>query len=144
MKKVANPIVFRSYAVAGEPDREVVLIIGKPRPSLGDWACSVLIVGLPKERRRRIYGVDPLQALQLALIYARRKLDASGLPLTSFGSEPGDVGIPLPAPNTLGFPFQRKIERYMERESKRFSEAVAAFLKERERVQASKRSGSKE
>jgi hypothetical protein len=48
------------------------------------------------------------------------------------------VGIPLPVSSTHGFAFQRKLERYVERESKRFDEAVAAFLRERDRVQAAR------
>jgi hypothetical protein len=39
----AAPLVFRTYSVAGEPGRLVVLTIGKPRPALGDWACRVRI-----------------------------------------------------------------------------------------------------
>ena len=67
-------------------------------------------------------------------------LDASKLPLL-WGDHgaPGDVGIPLPVPSTHGFAFQRKLERYVTRESKRFDEAVAAFLKEKERLAAARR-----
>lgn len=53
-RRIANPIAVRRYAVVGEPDREVVVTIGKPRPDPrpgGDWMCSVLIEGTPIERR---------------------------------------------------------------------------------------------
>jgi hypothetical protein len=90
-------------------------------------------------------GIDPLQALQLALLQARRMLDASGLMLLWHqDGVPGDAGIPLPVPSGHGFAFQRKLERYLEREDKRFNEAVAAFLIEKERLQAAKRRGSRE
>src|SRR5512144_2403745 len=130
-----KPLIFRVYTVAGEPpDQVVVLTIGKPRPGHGDWVCRIRIEGIPKGRAFTV-GIDPLQAMQLAIVKARRMLDASGLPLiwADAGSEPGDVGIPLPVPSTHGFAFQRKLERYMERETKRFDDAVAAFLKEKER-----------
>ena len=55
---------------------------------------------------------------------------------------PGDVGIPLPAPTGHGFELQRKIEKNMEREDKRFAEAVSAFLKEKEWLAAAKRRAS--
>ncbi|APR87800.1 hypothetical protein A7982_13149 [Minicystis rosea] len=97
------------------------------------------IEGIPKGRAR-VPGIDPLQALQLAIVRARRMLDASGLPLLWLSDgEPGDVGIPLPAPTGNGFAFQRKMERYLERQDKQWNDAVAAFLKERERLQAAKR-----
>jgi hypothetical protein len=114
------------------PGREVVLTIGKPRPDPrpgGDWMCSVLIEGIPNGRRRRVNGVDAVQALQMAMIYARHELDASGLPLTWLDGEPGDVDLPLPVPSCWGLEFQRKLERYMDREVKRLNNAVAAVLK---------------
>jgi hypothetical protein len=132
-----NPYVFRVFTVAGEPaDQVVVLTISKPRPGLGGWVCRVRIHGIPKGRAI-IGGEDPLQALQLAIVQARRMLDASGLLLLQYpDGTPGDVGIPLPVSNTHGFDFQRKLERYVERECKRFDDAVAAFLKEKERRRA--------
>jgi hypothetical protein len=145
-RRIANPIAVRRYGVAGEPGREVVLTIGKPRPDPrpgGDWMCWVLIEGIPKERRRRVNGADPVQALQLAMVYARHELDASGLPLTWLGGEPGDVGLPLPVSGCWGFGFQRRLERYMERELKRTNDLVIPILEERARRRAA-RSGSKE
>jgi hypothetical protein len=136
-RRIANPIAVRRYGVAGMPDREVVLTIGKPRPDPrpgGDWMCSVLIEGIPKERRRRVNGADAVQALQMAMIFARHELDASGLPLTWLDGEPGDVDLPLPVPGCWGLEFQRKLESYMHREVKRLNDAVTAFLK----VKASK------
>jgi hypothetical protein len=125
-----RPIAVRRYGVVGEPDREVVLTIGKPRPDpdpTGDWMCSVLIEGIPKARWRRIHGIDALQALQLATEYARRTLDASGLVLTWLdGTEPGDVGIPLSAPVGWGLALQLRLERYLEREERRVARAVIA------------------
>ncbi len=50
----------------------------------------------------------------------------------------GPYGIPLPVPDTYGFEVQRKLERYVERESKRFDDAVAAFLKEKDRRRAAR------
>jgi hypothetical protein len=129
----AKPFVFRHYTVAGEPGREVVLTIGRPKPAHGDWACRVRIEGIPKGRVV-VAGVDPLQALQLAILRARRLLDASGVALIwQSDGVPGDVGIPLSVPTAHGFEFQCKLERHVERESKRFDEGVAAFLKEKER-----------
>ena len=129
---VANPIAVRRYAVAGEPGREIVLTIGRPRASRGDWACTVLIEGTAKPQRRRIHGIDAMQAIQLAMVYARQQLDASGLSLTWLDGEPGAVGLPRPVTDCWGLDFQRKLERHMDREVKRLNEAVAVFLKQRD------------
>ena len=134
----AAPFVFRVYTVAGEPGRQVVLTIDQPEQALGDWACWIRIEGIP-DGSAHVPGVDPLQALQLAILRARHLLDASGLPLVWLADgEPGDVGIPLSVPTGHGFEVQRKLERYLERQSKRFTQAVAAFLKERERLRVVK------
>lgn len=137
--KPRTPFIFRVYTVAGEPDRQVVLAIGRPRPALGDWACRVRILGIPNGRED-VSGIDPLQAMQFAILRARRMLDASGLPLLwQTDGVPGDVGIPLPVPTGNGFEFQRRLEGYIERKDKEFNEAVATFLKEKERLQEAKR-----
>ena len=143
-RRVANPIAVRRFGVAGEPGREVVLTIGKPRPDPlpgGNWMCSVLIEGIPKERRRRLYGVDAVQALQEAMAYARRKLDASGLPVTWLDGEPGAVDLPLSVPTGWGLAFQRRLERYVKRAETNFALAVTAAgeARERRRVRAASR-----
>ena len=133
--RVANPIAVRRYAVAGEPGRQVVLTLGKPRRDPqqgGDWMCSVLIEGVPQQRRRRIHGIDAIQALQLAMLYARHRLDATKLPLTWLDGEPGDIGLPLSAPTGWGLDFQRRLERYLRREEIRLARAITAAAKHRE------------
>ena len=136
IRRIANPIAVRRYTVAGEPGREVVLTIGKPQPdprSSGDWVCSVLIEGIPKERRLRAHGVDAVQALQDAMACVRHEIDASGLPVIWLDNEPGEMGLPLSIPGCWGLEFERKLERSMNREVKRMNDAVAAFLASKER-----------
>lgn len=132
MHRVANPIAVRRFAVEGHPGREVVLTIGKPR-KMGDWACSVSIEGIPKPIKVRVFGVDALQAMLLAADYARRALDATGLPLTWLDGEPGDVGIPFAVPTGYGLDFQRRLERYVARAYERFGTAVSSILINRDR-----------
>jgi hypothetical protein len=138
--RIANPIAVRRFTVAGEPDREVVLTIGKPRPDPkpgGAWMCSVLIEGIPREQRPHVYGVDAIQALQLAFTYARHELDGSGLSLTWLDPHaPGDIGLPFSAPSTYGVYFQRRIEHYIERQELELGAALTAILHERARGRA--------
>ena len=142
-RRVANPIAVRRFSVLDKPDHEVVLTIGKPRPdprSEGrDWMCSVLIEGIPKERRRRICGIDAIQALQLALDYARRELDASGLDITWLEPHtPGDYGLPFSADTTYGVFFQHRLEQYMEQQTLEMGTAVTAVILERARRRAAR------
>lgn len=50
----------------GRP-RTVEVKIGVPRRSRGDWACRLAITGLPSEHDRPVYGIDSIQALEVAL-----------------------------------------------------------------------------
>jgi hypothetical protein len=128
-RRIANPIAVRRYGVDGEPGCEVVLTIGKPQkdPRLTKtWTCAVRIEGIPKQKHHRGYGADAVQALQDAMVCARRELDASGLRLTWLGGEPGALGLPLPAPMGWGLAFQQRIERYIQRESLKHARALAA------------------
>jgi hypothetical protein len=141
-RRVANPIAVRRFRVVGEPGREVVLTIGKPRKDPrpgGDWTCTVIVEGTPNERRWRAPGVDPVQALQVALEDARRELDASELPLTWLDEgEPGDLGLPFSAPTGYGLHFQRRVERYIERQHREMAGALTSILRERARRRAAR------
>lgn len=125
---IANPIAVRRLAVVGEPEREIVITIGKPRPEPDPsvWMCSYLVEGIPKARRRIARGVDSLQALQMAIEGARCTLNASGVVCTWHDGEPGEIGLPRSVPSFEGSGFAEKIERYIGREAKKFARAAKA------------------
>lgn len=128
--RIANPIAERRLAVVGEPDRELVIIVGKPRldpDPTGDWRCPYLVEGL-HTRRRFAHGIDSLQALQMAIEAAKAAINEAGLVCTYCGSEPGDIGIPRTVPTFRGegSDFAPKVERYMDRELKKLSAKVLA------------------
>jgi hypothetical protein len=136
-RRVANPIAVRRFHDAEPPGPDVVLTIGKPRHDpRGEWYCAVLIeVDGQGGRRTRVRGHDALQALQLALRFARTSLDALGRPLVWLeDGAPGDVGIPLGPSGGWGLDLQLRIERNIEEEERVFSEGVVAFLRERARI----------
>ncbi|WP_437590419.1 DUF6968 family protein [Sorangium sp. So ce1000] len=113
-KKISHPIAVRRYAVEGEPDREIVLAIGKPippKPPGDEWSCPLLISGLSdKEFFHYVPGIDAIQALQLAMKRARHELDASKLPIKWLG-EVGDIGLPRSIDPAYGMlRFQRLME----------------------------------
>lgn len=144
-RRIPNPIAVRRFTVVGEPDREVVLSLGKPRPDPkqpGRFRCSFLLLGAPNEGRFRVTGADAIHALQLALDGARRAIDASGLPLTWVDEgEPGDLGLPLSAPIGFGLSFQRRVEQSIERETGEMAGALTTVLRERARRRAARERG---
>lgn len=119
-------IAERRLWVEGEPDKAVILRIGKPRPDpKGDWVCPVHVQGLLNDTQQQSgYGVDAVQALMNALEAARYMLDRSGLALTWSGGEPGDAGVPRLVPAFFGLTFARTIEAHIDREVENFAKAA--------------------
>jgi hypothetical protein len=78
------------------PAREITVKIGRPEPHGDDWACPFQILGFDRRHGLRAYGVDPFQALLLAIRAVSAELDAAarreGGCFTWLG-EPGD-GFP--------------------------------------------------
>ena len=62
-------IAFRRLTLKGRPKAKAQLRIGAPVRLRQDAYCPVQLVGIGDERVRPIYGVDRLQALQVALRY---------------------------------------------------------------------------
>src|SRR5438477_6699169 len=81
----------------------VTVEIGTPVPSWRSWECTVRVSGLPKTYDRPIYGVDAVQALEMALIATGKFLSESPQfragQIEQYGdvvSEPAALFLPLP------------------------------------------------
>lgn len=131
--RIANVIASRRLAVVGEPAREVIIKLGKPRPEPDPsvWMCSYLIEGIPDERRRVARGADSLQALQCALQGAKATIAESGVVCT-WNTEPGDIGIPYTVPTYEGSGFSQRMERMIEQEIEVFTRATLEAKKGRQ------------
>ena len=80
-----------------------------------------------------------IQALQQALAYARRELDASGLGITWLDEyQPGHLGLPFSVDTTYGVFFQHRLEHYLEQQTLEMGTAVKAVLLERMRRRAAR------
>jgi len=91
IRRVAARRVFQS--ANGE---SVVLTVGVPQRVPGsDWGCAVQITGLNTRWRRPkyVFGIDGLQALDLAIKCAAAVLESAQVELTWLG-EKGDLGMP--------------------------------------------------
>jgi len=126
--RIANPTATRRLSVVGEPDRAIVITIGKPRPEADPsvWRCSYLVEGVPNARRRFAHGADSLQALQMAIEAAKYRIEASGLVCTWADGEAGDIGVPRTVPTFEGSGFAQKIGCIIDRELKKFARVAKA------------------
>ena len=84
--------------------RKVILEIGTPaKVGPGEWACRVRIKGLPLKVDQAAHGVDAIQALELALVCAGKRLSESpeflAGQIEQFGERvrhPARLFLPLP------------------------------------------------
>lgn len=89
------PVVVRF----GLPQRD-------PEPG-GDWMCPVQILGIQEDDAINAYGVDAVQAIQLAFQLAAIRLQSApgrGITLSWLGGS--ELGFPLPDPAAADFDFE--------------------------------------
>lgn len=72
---IGEVIAIRQLELTGEPHREVSVKIGKPELSEHhDYYCRVQVAGIGKEQVHGIFGVDSVQALELAMRFLGAEL----------------------------------------------------------------------
>ncbi len=69
LDSLGDVIAKRELFVRGDPNRRVVVTMGKPQLWEGgpDCLCPILIVGLGDEKVRSAAGVDAFQSIELGL-----------------------------------------------------------------------------
>jgi hypothetical protein len=112
----SGPIIAeRVFELDGRP-RAVRVRLRKPRrdPMTGDHWCTFELSGLEKAMGFKVWGIDSLQALQLAMRAAGELLREKGLALTWCGDE--DLGFPRTLPSFLSAAASSRLERMIDRE----------------------------
>ena len=114
--RASGPIIAERVFEPGGRQRAVRVRIRKPRrdPRTGDHWCTFDVSGLAKTRGFKVWGVDSLQALQLAIRAAGELLREEGHELTWCGDQ--DLGFPKVYPSFLSAAAQSRIERMIDRE----------------------------
>jgi uncharacterized protein DUF6968 len=98
-------------------DHKIIVAVGAPRRVQADhWLCPYFIEGIVESGVHYAPGVDAMQSLVLALGGIRSDLGNTGRDFIWFAD---DHGIPRQVPTGLGKAFQQRVERAIERESKR-------------------------
>jgi hypothetical protein len=98
----------------------------------GDWECRYEIVGIGKPRRMRVFGVDGLQAMPLAMVALRSDLETWGKDLRWL-EWPAYRGVPEQVSTLLPEDAARRVSRVIKREMKRFGDEVRRRYRRRTR-----------
>jgi hypothetical protein len=111
-------IASRILTEGNARDHKIIVTVGAPRRIEADnWLCPYRIEGIVDSGIHYSYGVDALQALILALAGIRYDLDQTKRRFIWFAD---DHGIPRQVPTGYGMTFERRVERAIHRESKRY------------------------
>lgn len=111
----SNPIANRRYS--SDSGKTVVAAIFSPRQRTSEqWTCRFRIDGLVQAVDEDAYGVDSMQALQMALEGVRVRLRDCGEVMTFLEGEPGDLGIARPIPLGYGLELYERLERLVDDE----------------------------
>jgi hypothetical protein len=76
-----------------------------------------------KPTTRPIFGIDAVQALLLALQFARVVLEVNGRPQLMWLGKPGDLGLPRAIPEYLPVLARKRIEAVIDRETSRVAKS---------------------
>jgi hypothetical protein len=117
--KASGPIVAERIFESNGRAKAVRVRIRKPRrdSKTRDHWCTFDVSGLGEARGFKVWGVDALQALQLAIRAAGELLREEGGGLTWCGDS--DLGFPKVYPAFLSPTAQSRIERQIDRELER-------------------------
>lgn len=125
----------RRYALAGEPGEQVCIRIRKPVKDrrTGDYKCSVEWIHSEERELFELWGVDSMQALQVAMGAAGRLVDEYNGALHWVGGLDGYRGFPRTYPEFLPKQLLQRLERMIERELAANTRQITAERKRHER-----------
>jgi Domain of unknown function (DUF6968) len=125
--------------------QRIIVRVGTPRKAdPRTWQCAFQISGIRGSHVYAAYGVDALQALQLAFQGIRFYLARHRVRATWVGGEKGDPGFPQLVPIAFGLAFASRISRLIAREEKLYVREVLKRRREaRRREPIGKKAGKK-
>lgn len=117
--RASGPIVAERFFELDGNAKAVRVRIRKPRraPKTGDHWCTFEVTGLGEAMGYKVWGIDSLQALQLAVRAVGELLHQLGHGLTWCGDL--DLGFPKVYPSRLSSAAHARIERMIDRELER-------------------------
>jgi hypothetical protein len=117
--KPSGPIMAeRRFELVGNPAKHASVRVRRPAkdPGTGNYRCSVEWIRPEEHEMFELWGIDSMQALQLAIRAAGDLVKVYEDNLSWAGSQDGYLGFPKTFPEQLPKALQRKLERMIERE----------------------------
>lgn len=119
-------VAERTLTLVGRTSAQVRVIIGRPRKDRGssDYFCPYRLEGIGDGQPQRAWGVDSVQALQLAMQAIRARLEPHTDELEWLGGRGGSLGFPKVIPDVFGPKLTHRLEKMVEREMDRYARTL--------------------
>ena len=95
--------------------------IGRPVKSGADWACRIFVSNVGMKEPIRVYGLDQMQVIILALEGVLTTLRNCGVEWRWVHGEKDDLGIPRFVPGGFGRGFAARLESIIDAETAKFA-----------------------
>ena len=134
----------RFESTGGSGQRASIRVRTPARDSrTGNYRCTVEWVHSGEKELFELWGIDSMQALQLAIRAAGDLVNGGEEALQWVGSDEGHLGFPKTYPEFLPQALLRKLERMIDREIAAHTRKSEAELKRRQRQQTRGRAARK-
>lgn len=140
--KPSGPIVAeRQFELTDRPAEHAIVRIRKPArdAKTGNYKCSVEWIRPDEQELFELWGVDSMQALQLAIRAAGELTGTSADSLHWSAGQDGYLGFPKTFPEHLPKALLRKLDRMIERELLAHTRKLEAASKRRSRAGRTRR-----
>jgi hypothetical protein len=127
----------RSFDLAGKPGEHATIRIRKPArdSKTGSYKCSVEWIRPEEEELFELWGIDSMQALQLAIRAAGELTRLYEDTLRWSGGDDGYLGFPKSYPEQLPKGLLRKLDRMIEREIRAHTQKLETEAKRQQHHQ---------
>ena len=136
--KPSGPVIAeRRFELIGRPGEHALVRIRRPAKDrrTGNYRCSVEWIRAEEQELFELWGIDSMQALQLAIKAAGELSKLHEDSLHWAGGQDGYLGFPKTYPEHLPKALLRKLERVIEREISAHTRRREAAHKRRQRRQ---------
>lgn len=106
----------RTLVRADDPTKSLTVRVFAPeRVAPDEWSCAISVAaGTTNLAERRVFGIDGLQALALAIEALRLDVEDQAGAWTWAGGAPGDPGLPRVVASPFGREFSARLNRQID------------------------------
>lgn len=116
--------VSRLLKYGSNPESNLQVSISGLTKEGEDYYVVIKFFGNDSTHSKKVYGIDPIQSIQLAFLEIRNYLKTLPFPVTWEGGEDGDNGFMIVVPSLFGEDYSDHVEELIQRETESYSNRI--------------------